>query len=78
MVGLLLRAGHMMENYTRDSKSDLSGMTPQQALQYLSAHYKTDEDLSVGNIGLALGPWLAVAAFIGGLGLAVWGLLSLL
>lgn len=67
-----------MGDFKRNDRSDLSGMTPQQVSDYLLPHYKTDEDLSAGNLKLAFGPWLIVAAVIGGLGLFVWGLLALL
>ena len=49
-------------SYSRDDKSDLSGMTPEQVSSYLKPHYQTDSDLSLENIGIPL--WMIGAAVI--------------
>lgn len=68
----------MSDNYTRDSRSDLSGMSKEAALQYLKPHYQTDEDLSVENVKLAFGPWLLVLVIVGSVVGFVWSVAALL
>jgi hypothetical protein len=74
----MVREWVMAEEFKRSDRSDLSGMDKRELSDYLKPHYATDEDLSVENVKLALGPWLVAGAVIGGLALAAWGLLTLL
>lgn len=66
-----------MDNYTRNSRSDLSGMSKEAALQYLSPYYKTDEDLSVENVKMALGPWLLLLVIVGSVVGFFWSIAAL-
>lgn len=68
----------MNDKYTRDSRSDLSGMSKESALLYLKPYYKTDEDLSVENIKFALGPWLLLLVIVGSVVGFVWSIAVLL
>lgn len=49
-----------MNGYSRNDKSDLSGMKPDQVSSYLKPHYETDSDLSLENLGIPL--WLIAIA----------------
>lgn len=51
-----------MNGYSRDDKTDLSGMTPDQVSSYLKPHYETDSDLSLENLGIPL--WVIGTAVV--------------